>query len=100
MLLSKEVEVTLEGKTTKYYEALGYKIPRRKNKWGKITVPQGSKIKVNVEDLPKNSHFEVDIECDYCHTPNSISYSKYNAHLHKDGKYYCHYCACKIFNGG
>ena len=100
MLLSKEVEVTLEAKTTKYYEALGYKIPRRKNKWGKITVPQGSKINVNVEDLPKNSHFEVDIECDYCHTPNSISYSKYNAHLHKDGKYYCHSCACKIFNGG
>ena len=39
MLLTKEVEITITGKYIKYFENLGYEIPRRKNSAGRMTVP-------------------------------------------------------------
>lgn len=50
-LITKEVEILLTN-NVKYYEDLGYKIPREKNKQGKLTVPIGSKILVKINDLP------------------------------------------------
>lgn len=64
-LISEEVEVLLQGINIKYYEDLGYIIPRVEHKWG-ITVSPGTKIKVKVEDLPKESHVMVEVKCDYC----------------------------------
>lgn len=98
-LISTEVEVSLCGANIKYYENLGYKIPRTKNKWGRITVPRYSKIMVNIEDVPKNSSVFVDVECDNCKNINHITYQRYNNQIH-DGKNYCHSCACKILNSG
>ena len=69
-LISTEVEVGLHSKNITYYENLGYKIPRTKNKWGKITVPLHSKITVNIADVPKNSSVLVDVECDNCKNIN------------------------------
>ena len=66
MLISKEVEIKLNGKNIKYYEDLGYEIPRRKDKWGEITVSRGTTIMVKVEDLPDGSHAEIQCLCDYC----------------------------------
>ena len=98
-LISTEVEVGLHGKNITYYENLGYKIPRTKNKWGKITVPLHSKITVNIADVPKNANVLVDVECDNCKNINHITYQHYNNQIH-DGKSYCHSCACKILNSG
>ena len=42
-LITKEVEVTLGVKNVKFYEDLGYEIPKKKNKWGKVTIPRGNK---------------------------------------------------------
>ena len=54
MLLTKQVEVLLHGDRIKYYEDLGYEIPRVKNyNYNYYYVPRGSKIIVNVEDLAK-----------------------------------------------
>jgi hypothetical protein len=66
MLISKEVEVTLSPNTIKYYENKGYEINRVKNKWRKWVVPEGTKLKVNVFDLPDNSTTPVQVLCDYC----------------------------------
>jgi hypothetical protein len=65
MLITKDVEIEV-GYNPKYYEEKGYKIPRGKNKYGKITVPKGVKIIVNVNDLSENSHIEIKYMCDYC----------------------------------
>ena len=37
-LITKEVEVLLHGNTIKYYENLGYEIPREKDKTNKMVV--------------------------------------------------------------
>lgn len=75
-LITKEVEVELSSNTIKYYENLGYKIPRIRNKWRKYTVPRGTKIRVKVKDLKYNSRTIVDVECDNCKKKVSNSISK------------------------
>ena len=65
MLITKEVEVKLVGNTIKYYEDKGYPIPRYEFK-NKLKVKQGTKIKVNVKDLPPSSEVKIECLCDYC----------------------------------
>ena len=45
MILSNEIEITITN-NYKYYEKLGYIIPKYKNKNGKIVAKIGEKIKV------------------------------------------------------
>lgn len=97
-LLSTEVEVRLAG-NIKYYENLGYDIPRRLNKHGVMTVPKNTTIMVQVKDLPPHSIFLVDVECDYCGEILCIPYSLYTQCNH-DGKYYCTHCSKSVFISG
>lgn len=94
-LLDKEVEVSLSSRNIKYYENLGYNIPRVKGKWG-ITVPHGSKIIVKLEDLTKGSGVKVNVKCDNCGKISHIKWYDYNKCLH-NGFYYCLQCALKLF---
>ena len=66
MLISKDVEVILGNTTIKYYESKGYFIPRHKNLYGKYQVRKGTKIIVNVNDLPLKSTTRVLRKCDCC----------------------------------
>lgn len=66
MLLTKEVEITLHNQTIRYYENLGYHIPRYKNRSGNYSVKVGTKIIVKVKDLSRGSTVEVEVLCDYC----------------------------------
>lgn len=59
------ITVQLGPSNTKYYECLGYSIPRRKTKDG-ICVQKGSLITVLVIDLPRSSHVKVTKICDLC----------------------------------
>lgn len=96
-LITKEVEVGVTAGRIKHYGDLGYEIPRVKNNKGKDVIPQGIKIKVRVEDLPKNSHIEVECECDICGENNTITYGEYNKVIAKmkDNKYRCKTCRMK-----
>lgn len=98
-LLSTEVEVGLVGKNISYYENLGYKIPRIKNKWGKYTTPRETKIKVKTKDLSDGSNIIVDCFCDECGKKLSWTWYDYKKHNH-DGKTYCNYCSVKVLNSG
>lgn len=98
-LITKEVETGLRGFNTKYYEDLGYEIPLKMNKYGKMVVDQNAKITVKVEDLKPNSSIKVDTECDCCGKPSRMLYQGYTKHLH-NGFIYCRDCALKIFNSG
>lgn len=67
MFLSDTIEVPLSGLNVKHYERLGYKIPRQKSSnSNKMIVPRGTRITVNVEDLPRGSNVEVPCVCDFC----------------------------------
>lgn len=99
MLLTKEVEVTLCASNVKYYENLGYVIPRNRDKQNRIRVIKENKLLVNIEDVPKGSGVLVDVEYDCCHKHRKMRYLTYNKQLH-DGKIYCSRCANRILNSG
>jgi len=89
-LITKEVWVTVGGPSTKYYEELGYKIPKTKDKKNRMVVVKGTKILVKTEDIFKGSSLLVDAECDCC--GNKLQQVKYlNIHFYED-KYYCQKC--------
>lgn len=98
-LITKEVEITLASQTIKYYEDLGYFIPREGFSKGKATVKKGTKILVNISDVPLNSHVLVEYECDYCNTILPITYGDYNRRNH-NGKMYCKHCVGKVLRSG
>lgn len=87
-LISKEVEINGVG-NIKYYENLGYHIPRvyENYKW---TVKRGTKIKVKVSDLPKGSNVLVEVKCDCCGNEKEISYSNFLKNIKRNnGLYMC-----------
>lgn len=100
-LISEYVEVGLGGNNVKYYESLGYEIPRKKDKWEKISVPKGAKITVKVKDLPKGSHTKVKVRCDNpdCNKEYEVVYKNYLSHNH-NGKTYCNKCSSKVLCSG
>jgi len=100
-IITKEVEVELKGISIKYYENLGYTIPRRKDKKGRMTVPKGSKIIVKVKDLPRGSTYLVDVECDCCgKNIFQTNYQSVKKILNKyNNKYFCLNCVMKLFGG-
>ena len=87
-LITKTVKVKLAN-NYKYYEDLGYEIPKHKNKKGEYRLNLGEFIEVKVEDLPKNSHYIVDCKCDGCGKNLVWAYSDYNAQVKEEGKTYC-----------
>ena len=66
MLVSKTVEVELNPNNIKRYENLGYTIPRRLDKHGRLTYPRGTKIIIRIEDLLFSSNIIIICKCDYC----------------------------------
>lgn len=97
-LISEEVEVGLNSKNIKYYESLGYNIPRRKDKWGQLKIPKGTKIIININDLQKGSSIKINIKCDGCgEIIKDIPYYNYNKYLREDG-YYCYRCNKNNYN--
>ncbi|TVY09940.1 zinc-ribbon domain-containing protein [Paenibacillus cremeus] len=60
------VETSLASKMIRYYEELGYVIPRKPNYEGKLIVPKGTKILVRIEHLLKSSNERVIKICDCC----------------------------------
>jgi len=77
LLLTKEVEITLNNRNIKYFENMGYQLPKRKDSVGRWTVPRGSKITVKVEHLNEGSNAIVEVKCDYCSKVFKISYKTY-----------------------
>lgn len=93
MLITKEVEVQIGGKNAKYYESLGYIIPKKKHsKRDNVLVYDLSKLLlVKVEDLPKESHIELLINCDVCGKERFIPCREYNK-FYKNKQYFCDDC--------
>jgi len=65
-ILEKEVWITLGGNNDKYFESLGYEIPRKLHPSGKLHVPKGTKLKVKTRHLKKHSGIKITKVCDYC----------------------------------
>lgn len=100
-LITEEVNV-FPCNQVKYYEELGYVIPRvlQKCKDKKYyAIPRGTTIKVKVSDLPKGSHSNIVCICDGCGKIIEMMYKQYTKCNH-DGKIYCPSCAAKEYRSG
>lgn len=97
-LITKEVEVSVSNNMIKYYEDLGYIIPKRKN-YGRLSVPKGTTIIVDIEDVPTYSTVKVELNCDNCKRNTTSTYYDYNRHNH-NGLTYCENCANTILHSG
>lgn len=100
-IISTEVEVGLASPNIKYYEDLGYEIPRvpKKGNPSKMVVKHGTKIKVKVEHLPPKNAIYLDAECDCCGKKYKITNNNF-AKVNHNGLIYCNKCAKKLFNSG
>lgn len=99
MLIETEVYITLHCKNIKYYEDLGYEIPRYKNVAGRMVIKRGTKIIVKVCDLTKGSHVKVKAKCDCCGKEYEITYKNYLTHNH-NGRTYCNECSNTVLLSG
>ena len=93
-LVSEYTTVGLNSSVISYYENLGYEIPRRKDKQGRLSVPQGTTIDVKISDLTPSSNQYIDAQCDCssCKKIKRIMYSKYNKNITRNnGVYLCSY---------
>lgn len=98
-LISEYVEVPVDGRTIKYYESLGYDVPKIKNKNGDIKYNCGAKFNVKTSDLKPHSATRVMVECDNCNKKYDVAYSVY-VQCNRNGLYYCQKCATKLFISG
>ena len=77
LVLPQTVKVDVSS-NTKYYENLGYEIPRYYNKRKSgYFVKNGTTIDVSVEDLKPNSNLVVECECDICKRKENITKMEY-----------------------
>ena len=98
-LISEYVEIKLGGRNIKYYENLGYEIPRYMNKNKDMVVANGTIILVKISDLMPSSSCVVKIQCDNCGKITKSEYRYYLKHNH-NLKTYCNKCSLKLFNSG
>lgn len=96
MILDNYVEVKCVAQNVKYYESLGYEIPRRWNPLKyKYTIIPKSTISVKVSDLSVNSGVIINALCDICNkNTKKITMVKYNRYTNNQREpFHCKECA-------
>lgn len=90
MLLTNNIEISLTN-NIKYFEDLGYRIPRYKTKKGNLRVKNGTKLMISATDLPKGSDKRISYKCDKC---GKIIITSYNNYInYKSEKDLCQKCS-------
>lgn len=92
-LKSEFVDMPIGNRNKRYYEDLGYEIPKYKGQHS------GKSIKVKFSDVPKNSIIYVDCDCDNCKKDLRMTIQNYNR-WNRSGKTYCLKCSRALFNSG
>ena len=82
-IITKTIQINLHPKMAKYYESLGYNIPRYYNIQNRdYMIKKGTKIFVSVKDLPKGSNVEIETVCDSCGRHKMMKYNTYTNNNH------------------
>lgn len=93
-IVENEVSVGLNHMNIEYYESLGYDIPRRKDKQGRMTIARGTKILVDIGHLQDGSEVLVSRKCDICGKIDEklVYNSLLKVRMKGDGKDRCYIC--------
>lgn len=77
MIITREVDVVIIGKTLKYFRDLEY------------IVNVGDVIKIPIEHLNRKSRIKIDVKCDVCGKEKSLAYQKYTKSIESYNYYSC-----------
>lgn len=103
MIITKDVLVTVSGKSKTYYEQKGYTLPYTKDSRGRLGIKRGTKLSVSVYDLPKMSNVKIKYKCDDCDVIKVVSactlFGRSNSQYNKTGETLCSLCANKRMSG-
>lgn len=81
MILNKKVRIRGNSSNLKHFKSLGYDID------------VDEYVEVNIDDLSKNSHVLVNVQCDICELRKEISYFSYIRNLGSSNLYTCQRCS-------
>ena len=103
MISTQRVLVTVSGRYKSYYEERGYKLPYTKDNRGRIRIKKGTKIWIDVKDLPPSSNVKILYKCDDCGIEKEVIshtiFNRKNSQFKKDGKTLCSDCANHRMSG-
>ena len=84
MILENTIKMTWNGRNKDYYENLGYKYTRQREKFD-----------LKVEDLMPTSHYKIHVACDECSKDAYVAYRDYCNRTYKE--YLCSDCATRKY---
>lgn len=86
------------GASDRHYKNLGYNIPKTRDKWGRMSTPEGTYILVRLEHLPMKSNVKVTKVCDICGDKlYDLSYGQILiSRKQTDGKDRCFQCGAEF----
>lgn len=103
MIITKKVFATVSGRNKSHYEKMGYNLPYQKDNRGRIGVPKGAQIEVDVLDIHPSSQIRIQYECDDCgcisEVPAQSIFWRKNSQYNKTGETVCSSCANKRMSG-
>lgn len=95
-IVDKYIEVKLYNSSTKYYENLGYNIPRYySNSNRKFVVRDNTTIKIKQIDIMPMSNIKIECLCDKCGGTIYIIKHRHEENILKNGKFLCNKCIIK-----
>jgi hypothetical protein len=86
MIISKEIEVTVNYLNIDHFKSLGFDVGLNR------------KIIVKVENLPSQSNKKIQVKCDLCGKEKFLSYQKYNKNISKYNLYCCNTSCSQVKN--
>ena len=87
MILTKEVEVTVNYLNIRHYISLGY-----------VDIKCNQKIVVKIKELPMESNIKILVKCDICENEKYLSLQKYNKNIRKYNIYTCNTLCSQVKN--
>ena len=95
-ILEKEIWITLNN-NHKHYKDIGYDIPIHADSKGIYKAKRGTKLLVNVNDLPLNSNIKITKVCDLCGeiTKNTPYFAVLKQRKNNNNKDVCRTCSLK-----
>lgn len=104
MIIGDITKVKIGKKNARYYEDIGYLIPRELDSRGRPRIKRGELIDVKVSDLQKGSAVKVRVKCEYCNKERSVEmwalYRNKKSTFNKTGETPCSKCFLSKVNIG
>jgi hypothetical protein len=103
MILDKKVMVKIGGRNVKYFQSMGYSIPKEIDRRKRVVTPKKTSILVDIQDLPPTASVKVLVRCEDCGIERKVQYGsiffRRSQSYQKTGETLCSNCANTRMSG-